>query len=100
HDRVWMHRENIFGRRQAAFQAGGTCSSHSHRLDVEAIVQLLQPLLDEMGRTENGEAPDLSAIQQLAGDHSGLNGLADSHIVGDQQANGTELKRNKKRDSW
>ena len=62
-------------------------------VDVELALQFLLPLLAQVRRTEHGHALDLAPVQQLAGNQAGLNGLADTHVVGDQQADDFMLER-------
>ena len=57
----------------------------------------VDPLLDEVRRAEHGEAVDLAAVEQLAGDERGLDGLADADVVGDEQAHRVELERHEQR---
>ena len=54
--------------------------------DVELRPQLLLPLLAEMGGAQDADAAHRPPVQQLTGDHGRFDGLADSHIIGDQQA--------------
>ena len=39
-----------------------------------------------MRRADHGKARDLAAVEQLADDQAGLDGLADADVVGDEQA--------------
>ena len=64
---------------------------------MELVAQLGLPLLGQVRRAEHGQALDLAAVQQLAGDQAGFDGLADAHIVGDQQADRVELERHQQR---
>src|SRR5439155_22138049 len=57
-----------------------------YSIDVEFIAQLTLPLLAEVQRTEHAEALDLAAIEQLAGDQPVFRRLAQSDVVGNQQA--------------
>src|SRR6185312_12448095 len=55
-------------------------------MQVEALLKFSDPLFDKVGRTQHCHPFDLAAIQELASDQAGLDGLADTHIVSDQQA--------------
>ena len=61
------------------------------------VAQLALPLLGEVRRAEHGEALDLAAVEQLAGDQRGLDRLADADVVGDQQPHRVELERHQQR---
>ena len=50
-----------------------------------------------MRRAEDGEAVGLAAVDQLAQDQAGLDGLADADIVGDQQPHDGEAQRHQQR---
>jgi hypothetical protein len=69
-----------------------------HGADVEARLELAHPLLHEVRRAQHGERLDVAAVEQLAGDERGLDGLADADVVGDEQAHGIELERHQQRD--
>jgi hypothetical protein len=77
--------------RQVAFQSLDGAGEHQLGLDVELLGQLGLPLLGQMRRTEHGQAPDLAPVEQLAGDETGLDGLADADVVGDEQRTGSSL---------
>ena len=64
---------------------------------MEAGLQLADPLVDQVRRAEHGEAVDLAAVEQLAGDERGLDGLADADVVGDEQAHRVQLERHQQR---
>ena len=59
--------------------------------------KLVLPLLGQVRRTQHGQPPDLAAIEQLARDEAGLDGLADADVVGDQQPHRIELERHHQR---
>ena len=91
--RVRVHGEDVVGERQAALQPSRAGRSDGHRLDVEAVVELLHPLVHQVRRAEHGEAVDLATVEQLAGDHAGFDGLADADVVTNQQAHDLLLQR-------
>jgi hypothetical protein len=45
-----------------------------------------------MGRTKNGEAPDLAAVQKLAHDEGGFYGFTDTHVVGNKETDDRHLE--------
>ena len=51
------------------------------------------PLIDQVGRTHDGEAVDLAAIDHLAGDEAGFDGLADADVIRDEETYRVELER-------
>ena len=65
---------------------------------MELLAQLLLPLLGQVRRAEDHEPVGLAAVQQLAGDEAGLDGLADADVVGDQQAHRVQLEGHQQRD--
>ena len=69
----------------------------SSACEVELRPQLVLPLLGEVRRAEHGEALSVAAVEQLASDQRGLDGLADPDVVGDQQPHGLELERHQQR---
>jgi len=97
-DGVWVHLEKAQSRRDAAFEAPGARRGDRDGLEVEAGFQLGDPLLDEVGRAQHDAAFDLAAVEHLAEDEGGFDGLADSDVVGDEQAHGVELERHEQRD--
>jgi len=84
-------------RRQLALQAGDAGGGERDRLEMEMPVELGLPLLDQMRRTEHGEAGDLAAIMQLAHDQARFDRLADADVVGNQQANRRLAERHQQR---
>ncbi|MNF71527.1 hypothetical protein D3C84_534780 [compost metagenome] len=89
--------EQAHTMRQLALDAGGGSRSQRHSLKVEAGFQLALPLFDQVRRAEDGQAGDFATIHQFAGDQAGLDGLADTHVVGNQQAHGGQAQRHQQR---
>ncbi len=83
---------------QVTLQALGGTGEDLLRLDVELLAQLRLPLSGELGRAEYGEPVGLPPVQELAGDKARLDRLADTDVVGDQDAHRVELQRHQKRD--
>ncbi len=92
-----MRLEQGLRRRQASLEAGRAGGGHLDRIDVELGAQLARPLLDEMRRAEHGEPVGLAAVDQLAQDEAGFYRLADTDIVGDQQAHDRKPQRHQER---
>ena len=88
-----MGVEDRIADRQPTLKAGGAAGGDRHRRDMETLVELAYPLLDEMRRAKYGHALDLAAVEQLTGNQRGLDGLADADIVGDQQAHRIQAQR-------
>ncbi|MDT4870225.1 hypothetical protein FQZ97_1052960 [compost metagenome] len=96
------HREGVFGEDrcvglQASLQTLDGASSDHLGTDIEFALQLFLPLLAKVWRAEHGEALDLSTVEHFPGDQPGLDGFADTHVVGDQQADHLVLKRHQER---
>lgn len=69
-----------------AFEPGGSAGQDQLGFNVKLRAQLQLPLLSEVRRTKYGEALDLTAVEQLAGDEAGFDRFADADIVGDEHA--------------
>ena len=96
-DRVRMHREDALARRNPPLQPPRAPGGDGRGADVEANLQLGDPLVHEMRRAEDGGALDVAAVEQLAGDEQGLDGLPDPDVVGDEEAYRVELQRHEQR---
>ena len=83
--------------RQVALQALDGARQHELRLDMELLGKLALPLLGQVRRTQHGDAADLGAVEQLAGDEACLDGLADPDVVGDEHAHRVEPERHHQR---
>ncbi len=90
---VGVSMEQRLRRWKSAFQPRCGGGSDRHRIEVELGVQLAGPLFNEVRWTEDREAIGLAAINQLAEDQAGFNGLADADVVGDQQPHHVEAER-------
>jgi hypothetical protein len=77
-----LHEQRAVHRQVPSEGANGAGTDDDGR-EVELLDQLGTPLFAEVGRAEDAEAADLAAIEQLAGDHRGLDRLADADIVAD-----------------
>lgn len=88
-----MMVEQAHTMRKITFDAGGRSRSQRHGLKVEADFQLTLPLLDKVRRAEDGQAGDFAAIHEFACNQTGFNGLADTHVVGDQQTHRGQAQR-------
>ena len=82
----WPCLENGCGHVKAAFQPCNGGRQNKLRLDVELLLQFVLPLLGKLGRTKNGHAADLAAIQQFTGNEQRFHRLADAHVIGNEQA--------------
>ena len=70
---------------------------HELRVDVELLGQRLLPLLRKVWWTENGKAPHLTPVDELASDETRLDRLPDPNIVGDEHADRVELEGHEQR---
>ena len=95
--RVRELREDACTRRDAPLQAPRALGGDGHGVDMEANLQLRDPLVHEVRRTEDDGAIDVAAVEQLAGNQQGLDRLAHADVVGDQQAHRIELERHQQR---
>ncbi len=76
-----------------ALQAADGAREHQLGLEVELGGHLPLPLLGQVRGAEHGQPLDLTTVQQFAGHQAGLDGLADAHVVGDQQAHRIQFER-------
>ena len=97
HDGERVPVKDRYAERQVALQALDGARKHQHRVDVELLRELALPLLGQMRRAQHGDAADLAAVEQLAGDEARLDGLADADIVLDEHAHRVELERHHQR---
>ena len=67
-DDVRVHREDAHAGRNAPFQASCALGRDGRGADMEANVQLGNPLVHEMRRTEDDSAIDVAAVEKLASD--------------------------------
>ena len=59
----------------------------------ELLPQLVTPLPAERSRGEHQDAPDPPPDQQLGQNQTGFDGLAEPHVVGEQQVDARHAKR-------
>ncbi len=87
-----MSLEDRFADVQVALQPLDGARQHELRFDVELLHQLALPLFGQRRRAEHRHTAYLATVEQLAGDETGFDRLADSYVVGDQQAHRVELQ--------
>src|SRR4051812_48350315 len=73
---------------KTAFEPARGAGSDSFGRKVKALAHLGDPLLHKVRRAEDGEASNLTAIVQLARNQERFNGLAESDVIGDEEAHG------------
>src|ERR1039458_5742438 len=74
------------------FQAAGSTRQDYFRANIKLVSQVPLPLLGKLGRTQDREASDFAAVEQLSGNQTGLHRLADAHVVRNQQADGVQFE--------
>ena len=89
--------EDRFISGDVTLQARNSATRERDSIEVEVALKLAGPLIDEVRRTEHGETGNLPAIKQFAHNKGGLNGLADTHVVGHQKPRDRHLERHEKR---
>ena len=92
-DRVRVLRENACARRNAPLQASRAPGGDGCGADMEANLQLGDPLVHEVRRAEDDGAIDVAAVEKLASDEQSLDRLAHPDVVGDEQTHRIELER-------
>ena len=93
-----MRPEDAVRLEERPFEPSGRRRGDGDSGDQEFRRQLLHPLVDEVRRAEDGDAFDLAAVEQFAGDQAALDRLADADVVGDQEPHGVQLHRHHQRD--
>ena len=88
-----MVLEQGFSQRQATLQPGCRARKHQFRVDVELVAKLSLPLLGQLRRAEDREARHFATVEQFSGDERSFDRLADTDVVGNQDADGIELQR-------
>ena len=75
----------------------GRARHHQLRLNVELVQQLSLPLVGQRRRAENHRSVHLASVHELPEDETRFHGLADAHIVRDQEAHGIQAQRHHQR---
>ena len=74
-------------------EAVGRLPVHDLEAQGELVAEFVPPLVAERGRGEDEDAADTAAEQQFGEDQPRLDGLAEAHVVGDQQAHARHGQR-------
>jgi hypothetical protein len=72
--------------RERSFKSGSRRRGDSNGIYVEFPAKFRRPLIDKLRRTKDRETLYLSTVDQLTQYEAGLNGLSNSHIIGNHQA--------------
>ena len=80
-----------FANPAVPLQARRCSGQHEFRINVKFVAKFGLPLLRELRRAQDGEALNLAAVQQLTRNKTGFDGLSDTNVVGNQQANRIKL---------
>ena len=97
-DDVRVPVEQGLALEQASFQPADGAGQHQLGVDAELAGEFPLPLLGERGTAQHGQAGRVALLQQLGSDQAGLDGLADAHVVGDQQPDRVLPQRDQERD--
>ncbi|CAB4927396.1 unannotated protein [freshwater metagenome] len=81
HNGVWVNCKNIVGNWQTSLKPSCTCRSDSHSFNVKSVIQLLDPLLNQVWWAKDSKSSNFSSIKKLARDHPSLNGFSDTNVV-------------------
>jgi hypothetical protein len=93
-----VSEDALGGVRQLTFQPAYGARPDDLAGKAELVLQLLFPLVAEMGRAKDAGAGDLAAVDKLPGDQQCFNGLPDTHVVRDEHADRVEPQRHEQRD--
>ena len=77
--------------------AGRPCLAAPARRRCGTCPAVRLPLLGELRRAEHGQRARLRRGRAVRGRSAGFDGLADAHVIGDQQAHRIELERHQQR---
>ena len=97
-DDVGVAVEQRLVEHQAAFEALDGAGEDERGVDAELVAQLALPLLGERRGAQHGQPLHGALGEQLGGDQSGLDGLADADVVGDEQPDDVLAQRHEQRD--
>ena len=80
-------------RAEPAPQLVGLVAVDEVELEGELFPHLVLPLQAQRSRCQDEDALDSPADEQLAQDEAGFDGLAEAHVIGDEQAHARHLQR-------
>ena len=66
HNRVWVNCKNVIGYRQASLKPSGTCGSDGYCFDMKPIIELLDPLLNQVWWAKNSKSSNFTSIEKLS----------------------------------
>jgi hypothetical protein len=81
HNGVWVNCKNVVCNWQASLKPSCTCRSHSHGFDMEPVIELLDPLLNQVWWAKNSKSSNFASIKKLSSDHSSFNGFSDTNVI-------------------
>lgn len=82
---------------ESAFQAANRAGQHQFGFQAELAPEFSLPLLGQRGTAQHRQAAGVTDLEQFGGDQGGLDGLADTDVVGDQQAHDVLAQRHHQR---
>ena len=97
HNHVRMSLKQRLAETKSTLQAGRGGWQHEGGVYVELVAHLRLPLLREVRRRKDGDTFDLPTIHKLASDQKGFHGLADTDVVGDEEADGVQTQPHQER---
>lgn len=84
--------------RQIALQLPHPRGLNNRNLDPELVSELGLPLVAEVRRAQDGQAPDSASVQQFPRDHGRLDRLADADVIGYEEPDRGVSESEEKRD--
>jgi hypothetical protein len=78
--------------RKIAFERLDGVAEDQHGVDMKLAQQFALPLFGEVSGAQDGKPADFAPVEQFAGDEGDLDGLADAHVIGDEQPDGIKAK--------
>jgi hypothetical protein len=81
HNGVWVNCKNVVGNWQTSLKSSCTCRSDSNGFNMKSVVELLDPLFNQVWWTKNSKSSNFASIKKLARDHPSLNGFSDTNVI-------------------
>jgi hypothetical protein len=98
-DDVWVIAENaVIARGKVTLESADGARPNDHCLKAEMTPKLSLPLVAEVRRAEDADAVDFPTVEQFARNQQGLDGLSDTHVIGNQHSHRIEPERHEERD--
>ena len=96
-DHVGVHLEQRPAKRAVAFQAVDRAGEYKFGIDMELVTEFCLPLLGQVRRAEHAKPGHFPTVHQFLGDKNGFDGLANTHVVGNEHPHRVQLEGHEQR---